>query len=341
MVENEKAVTSSWSLELDPLLRDLNEKKLSFRRNVVSLAAELKDVRNRLAKQEESFVGESQSRQVAESKARDLEEVIGGLHECLNERNGQLRACTLLSEQYFEALNDLRSQLSVTHATAEASASSAEAAQTQCSSLVKELDEKNRCIRENELQIISLSEQLDQLQKNLQERKLSQDQLKEHVWKVEKEIQCILGKAGDNRDCEVRKILDEVSARNFEKLNKLLSSKDDEIGRLRDEIRFLSAHWKHKTKEFESQIEKHRRADQELKKKVLKLDFCLQETRCQIRKLQRMAEKKDKAIKELREQIEVKEQRGFPYGKLNFWESSGFKVIASMSLLILVAIARR
>lgn len=47
----------------DPLLRDLSEKKQSFRRNVVSLAAELKDVRIRLSSQEESFAKESLTRQ--------------------------------------------------------------------------------------------------------------------------------------------------------------------------------------------------------------------------------------------------------------------------------------
>lgn len=56
--------SSSSSLELDPLLKDLTEKKLSFRKNVVSLAAELRDVRNRLASQEESFIRETQSRKV-------------------------------------------------------------------------------------------------------------------------------------------------------------------------------------------------------------------------------------------------------------------------------------
>lgn len=49
--------------EIDPLLRDLSEKKQSFRRNVVSLAAELKDVRIRLSTQEQSFAKESLTRQ--------------------------------------------------------------------------------------------------------------------------------------------------------------------------------------------------------------------------------------------------------------------------------------
>ena len=50
--------------EFDPLLKDLNEKKQSFRRNVVSLASELKQVRSRLASQEQSYVKETLTRQV-------------------------------------------------------------------------------------------------------------------------------------------------------------------------------------------------------------------------------------------------------------------------------------
>lgn len=50
--------------DVDPLLKDLNDKKQSFRRNVVSLAAELKELRGRLASQEQSYVKESLTRQV-------------------------------------------------------------------------------------------------------------------------------------------------------------------------------------------------------------------------------------------------------------------------------------
>lgn len=52
--------------EVDPLLKDLSEKKQSFRRNVVSLAAELKEVRGRLASQEQSFAKETLDRHVWE-----------------------------------------------------------------------------------------------------------------------------------------------------------------------------------------------------------------------------------------------------------------------------------
>lgn len=47
---------------VDPLLKDLNDKKQSFRRNVVSLAAELKEVRGRLASQEQCFAKETLTR---------------------------------------------------------------------------------------------------------------------------------------------------------------------------------------------------------------------------------------------------------------------------------------
>lgn len=53
----------SSSREIDPLLKDLSERKQSFRQNVVMLAAELKEVRNRLASQEQSFVRENITRQ--------------------------------------------------------------------------------------------------------------------------------------------------------------------------------------------------------------------------------------------------------------------------------------
>lgn len=58
--------SSSPAREVDPLLKDLNERKQSFRRNVVSLAAELKEARSRLSSQEESFAKEAQTRQACD-----------------------------------------------------------------------------------------------------------------------------------------------------------------------------------------------------------------------------------------------------------------------------------
>lgn len=151
-------------------------------------------------------------------------------------------------------MDGLRSQLTTTKATAEASAASAQSAQFQCLALLKELEEKNFSLREHEDRVTRLGEQLDNLQKDLQARESSQKQLKDEVLRIEQDIMEAVSKAGANKDCELRKILDEVSPKNIEKINKLLVTKDDEIAKLKDEIRVMSAHWKHKTKELESQV---------------------------------------------------------------------------------------
>ncbi|KAI3509039.1 hypothetical protein L1887_24063 [Cichorium endivia] len=328
--------------EIDPLLRDLNEKKQSFRRNVVSLAAELKDVRSRLSSQEESFAKESLTRQEAEARAKNMEEEICRLQKSLDERNLQIQASSSDAEKYQRDLDHLTSQLSATKATADASAVSAQSAQLQCMALLKELDQKNRSLKEHEARVNQLAQQLDLLQTDLESRESSQKQLKDEVMRVEHDIMQALAKAGANNDCELRRILDEVSPRNLDKMMKLLSAKDEEITRLRDEIRVMSAHWKLKTKDLESQLEKHRRADQELKKRVLKLEFCLHEARAQTRKLQRMGERRDKALKELRDELAATKNGGNGENQnQNFWEMPGFKIAVSMSMVILVLLSKR
>ncbi|KAK7269469.1 hypothetical protein RIF29_22196 [Crotalaria pallida] len=332
--------SSTAARDVDPLLKDLTEKKQNFRRNVVSLASELKELRTRLATQEQSYVKESLTRQEAETKAKSMEYEIGKLEKKLEERNEQLQASASSAEEYLKELDDLRKQLVTTRATADASAASAQSAQLRCLELIKELDEKNSSLREHEDRVTRLGEQLENLQKDLQARESSQRQLKDEVMRIEHDIMQALAKAGENKDCELRKILDEVSPRNFDKMNKLLVVKDEEILKLKDEIKIMSAHWKLKTKELESQLEKQRRADQDLKKRVLKLEFCLQEARSQTRKLQRMGERRDKAIKELRDQLASK-QGGAAAEKWNFWDSSGFKIVVSVSMLVLVVFSKR
>ncbi|KAI4301663.1 hypothetical protein L6164_034916 [Bauhinia variegata] len=330
--------------DVDPLLKDLDERKQSFRRNVVSLAAELKEVRSRLASQEQSYAKETLTRKEAETKAKNMEEEIDRLNNRLEERNKQHHASASTAEKHLKELDSVRTQLAATKATADASAASAQSVQLQCLELLKELDEKNSSLKEHEDRVIRLGEQLDNLQKDLQARESSQNQLKDEVLRIEQEIMEALAKSGANKDCELRKLLDEVSPKNIEKINKHLVIKDEEIAKLKDEIKIMSSQWKIKTKELESQLEKQRRIDQELKKKVLKLEFCLQETRSQTRKLQRMGERRDKAIKELRDQLAAKQRSvaaDTEKQNQNFWESSGFKVVVSMSMLILVVFSKR
>ncbi|KAL6514756.1 hypothetical protein OROGR_020335 [Orobanche gracilis] len=338
------SATATVAREVDPLLRDLSEKKQNFRRNVVSLAAELKDVRCRLAAQEHSFAKETVTRQEAETKAKMMADEISRLQKNLEEKSVRLRASTSAADMpnYVKELGELRIQLTATKESADATAQSAQSAQSHCLALANELNEKNRSLREHETRVTKLGEQLDLLQRDLQAREISQTQLKDEVSRFEHEIMQALAQSGSNKDCELRKVLDEVTPRNLDKMNKLLTVKDQEIDKLRDEIRIMSAHWKLKTKELESQLEKHRRADQELKKKVLKMEFCLQEARAQIRKLQRMGDRRDQAIKELRDQLATKQQ-GVPLSceKQNFWKAYHFEIVASMSMLALVMFSRR
>ncbi|CAA2960556.1 Hypothetical predicted protein [Olea europaea subsp. europaea] len=66
MISVAEKPTASSTVTVDPLLKDLNEKKQSFKRNVVSLASELKELRNRLSFQEQSFSREILNRQVCQ-----------------------------------------------------------------------------------------------------------------------------------------------------------------------------------------------------------------------------------------------------------------------------------
>lgn len=55
-----------------------------------------------------------------------------------------------------------------------------------------------------------------------------------------------------------------------------------------------------------------------------------------------MGERRDKAIKELRDQLAAKQQDArVGTEKQNFWETSGFKTVVSMSMLILVVFSKR
>ncbi|CAN7025128.1 hypothetical protein IGI04_024458 [Brassica rapa subsp. trilocularis] len=335
-------MSDSFKTAVDPLLRDLDGKKESFRRNVVSMAAELNQVKGRLVSQEQFFVKESLSRKEAETKAKNMEREICKLQKTLEDRNCQLEASTSAATKFLEEVDDLRSQLALTKETAEASAASAQSAQLQCTMLAEQLDDKTRLLREHEDRVTQLGHQLDNLQRDLRTRECSQKQLRDEVTRIEREITEAVAKSGKDRESELRKRVEEVSPKKFERMNKMLGVKDEEIAKLKDEIRLMSGHWKLKTKELESQLEKQRRTDQELRKKVLKLEFCLQEARSQTRKLQRMGEKRDKAIKELRDQVTGKQLNESVSGeKQNFWDTSGFKIVVSMSMLILVVVSKR
>ncbi|KAL1211774.1 Nuclear envelope-associated protein 1 [Cardamine amara subsp. amara] len=328
---------------VDPLLKDLDEKKESFRRNVVSLAAELKQVRGRLVSQEQSILKETLTRKEAEKRGKNMEMEMCKLQNRLEERNRQLEASASAADKFIKDLEELRLQLDSTKQTAETSADSAQSTQIQCSTLKKKLDDKTRSLKEHEDRMTQLAHQLDDLQRDMSLRECSEKQLREEVKRIEREITEAIAKAGiGGTDCMIQKLVEDVSQISYEKVNKLVEVKDEQITKLKDEIRLMSGHWKHKTKELESQLEKQRRTDQDLKKKVLKLEFCLQEVRSQTRKLQRKGERRDMEIKEIRDLMsENQELNNDSWDKQKFWDNSGFKIVVSMSMLMLVVVSKR
>ncbi|KAI4310914.1 hypothetical protein MLD38_035859 [Melastoma candidum] len=343
MPTSNKPLASTSGAGIDPLLKDLHEKKQNFKRNVASLASELKEVRSRLSLQEQSFARETIARQAAEAKAREMEDELIGLQRRLDAKNGQLQASASATEKYHEEVDGLRSMIATVQTTAEASAASAQSAKLQCFALLKELEDKQIAFKEQEERANRLSNCLEELEKGLQARDSSQQQLKDEFARVKNSTMEALARPGPNGDCEIRRLQDKVSPSNIEKINGLLVVKNEELADLRDEISAMSVHWKLKAKEMDGQLEKQRRVDQEMKKRVLKLEFCLQEARSQTRKIQRMGERRDKAIKELKDQLSMNQHRTVPAGNADrtFWETPGFKILVSMSMLIPVAFSRR
>ncbi|KAK9084433.1 hypothetical protein Scep_030904 [Stephania cephalantha] len=339
---NKSSQSSSSSIALDPLLKDLCERKQSFRRSIATLAAELKDARGKLVLREESIAREAETRQVAERRAVEMEVEMLRLEKRLEEKSEQLKESACNAEMYLKELEDVRLQLSAAKATADEQASSAHSAQLKCSALLEEINGKNISLQECENYISKLGNQIDLLQKDSQIREASHRQLRDEVLSMEQEIMQMVAKAMASKNLELRRIMDDFSPNKFEEISKCLTAKNEEIFKLRDEMRIMAAQWKLVSKDFKSQLEKHHRTNQEMKKRILKLEFSLQEAQSETQKLLTMGERKDKVLKELGEQLSVMKQRGtFVINKTNFWESSYFKILVSMSMLIIVVFARR
>lgn len=333
------------SAESNALLKDLYEKKLNLRRiasEVGSMASELRDVRGRMSAQESTLEQEVARRQSAEAKAKSMEKELELLHKNLDEKSSQATSTASVAEQYLRELVDVRAKLGSTEEVAEANAASATTAQLQYKHLLKELEKKNEALQEHEDSVAELSQQLSELQHELRQRESSQMHWKSEVERLEAEMKIAVARVSANKDSELRKSLEDLSAKNTEQLARHLGVKDEEITKLREEIKLISAQLTLKTQELEVQMGKQRRADQELKKKIIKLEFWLQEARTQTRKLQRIAEKKEKEIKDLRSQLRLKDANATSVtGVSSFWGSSRFKILMSVSVVMLVFLAKR
>lgn len=181
--------------------------------------------------------------QEAEARVKRMEDEMLELSKELNKKVEQIRASDLATEKYVKEVGEIKSQLAATQATAEASALSADSAYSQCRLLSKHLHERTSSLKEQEDQVTRLGKQLENLQKGLEARESSQKQLRDEISKVEVDLM------------RVASVLpEEDSPKNFERINKLLTAKDDEIARLRDELKIISAHWRFKTQELEDQV---------------------------------------------------------------------------------------
>ncbi|KAG2247875.1 hypothetical protein Bca52824_087503 [Brassica carinata] len=79
-----------------------------FRRNVVSMAAELKQVKDCLVSQEQFFVNKTLSRKEKKTKIKNMEREICKLHKTLEDRNCQLEASSSAATKVLCAVRDVR-----------------------------------------------------------------------------------------------------------------------------------------------------------------------------------------------------------------------------------------
>ncbi|KAK9147134.1 hypothetical protein Sjap_007037 [Stephania japonica] len=215
---NKSSQSSSSSTALDPLLKDLCERKQSFRLSVASLAAELKDVRSRLVSREESIAQEAETRQVAERRTVEMEVEMLRLEKRLEEKSEQLKESACNAEKYLKELEDVKLHLSAAKATAEEHASSAHSAQVQCSALLEEINGKNISLQERENYINRLGNQIDLLQKDSQVREASHRQLRDEVFSMEQEIMQMIAKALASKNLELRRIMGDFCQTNLRRL---------------------------------------------------------------------------------------------------------------------------
>ncbi|KAG6545363.1 hypothetical protein Mapa_013212 [Marchantia paleacea] len=329
--------------ESGSLFKDVCEKKQNLRRiasEVGVMAAELQKVRSRAVAREAALQEEAAKRQAAEAHARELARQLEQMHKSREDTRSQAQSSATLIEQYAVEIAELRDRLSVSEEVAEAMTGSAHSAQLQVEALLKEIEEKNLELQEQRNLIVILEEQLRELQVELKRKESSQKQLRFEVQDLETQIEMSLGRSYVSKECEFRKLLNEVSSRNIEHLERYLLAKDDEIGRLKQDVKVASTELRLKTLELDAQLERQQRADQELRKKVVKLELSLQEARLQAKKLKKVSERKDKEIQNLRAQVWLQEAANDSSKRGHFWNNFRLPTVLSMSALALVCLVR-
>ncbi|KAH7435290.1 hypothetical protein KP509_06G058000 [Ceratopteris richardii] len=183
----------------------------------------------------------------------------------------------------------------------------------ETNALLKDLYEKKQSIRRIAREVGSMASKLREvrahmaiLEANLQQetaRRMATEAKAEAMGKELEMLQKILGDKNSLVFSSVSlaertfttwsiELFEDVKSKNTEHLMKKLVQEDEELAWQREELRTLSAQLKIKATEL-----------QESKKRVIKLEFLLREAPIQARKLQKVAEKKDKDLKDLQTQL--------------------------------------
>ncbi|KAJ7559948.1 hypothetical protein O6H91_04G108000 [Diphasiastrum complanatum] len=238
------------------ILQDIQEKKKNLRQiasEVGIMAAELQDVRKRMAAQESALVLETSKREMAELNARNVERQLEQLHKSLDEKNIQAQNSALVAEQYLKELVDARGQLADAQALVDSKSESALSAQFQLN-LSKELEEKALLVHERDREIVVLKQQLSKLRQDLHQSESSQKELRGEVERLQAEVQVAIGKANPYSSSTVEKFLGEVSSRSAEQFAVHLNAKNEEITRLKEEVKLVSAQLNFKALELKAQV---------------------------------------------------------------------------------------
>ncbi|KAJ4755252.1 hypothetical protein LUZ62_089657 [Rhynchospora pubera] len=124
----------------------------------------------------------------------------------------------------------------------------------------------------------------------------------------------------------------------IENIHYTFTAKEREVAKLMKNFRMLSAYWRCKIKDLEAKLEMNRSLDEELKKKVLKLEDSLQQSQSQLLILRKIEAKRDETIEQLARSITRKhysKNSNFKYVN-GFWDASCTKFALSVSVTMIL-----
>jgi chromosome segregation ATPase len=156
--------------------------------------------------------------------------------------------------QYLRELVDVRAKLGSAQEVAESRAIAAATAESQCASLMKEIESQGEALQGHEARSADLARQMLGLRQELRCKEASEQQLREEMERLGVEMKLAIAAAASQNHGEMSCALEGFLQRSSEHLSKGYVIKDEEISRMRDEIRLLSLQLKAKAQELDAQV---------------------------------------------------------------------------------------